>query len=129
MKEKMLFVCHRGQCRGRTRGVIANNYCLPIAFSVPDYRHSEEMGEAAVTGLHACWQYHIDEDFFREIDLDHAPDSGLWVYEVEYSDHDAKDDEHDPWYWLAGGKLRRPTVEELAPLAEGKPPWPGGKAL
>jgi len=29
---------------------------------------------------------------------------------------------------LAGGELRRPTAEELAPLAEGKAPW-GGKVL
>lgn len=55
---------------------------------------------------------------------------GLYVYEVEY-DPDSASDSDDPdeaWQHLRGGRIRRPTAKELAPLAEGRAPW-GGEVL
>ena len=127
-KEKLLFVVHRGTVSGRPAGIIGYNHALPIACS-----HSSLEVES---GIHALWEATTDvEEFFEWIGVssieafDDRNPSGLYVFEVEYDEDRVNVDDPDDWSQLSGGELRRPTAEELAPLAEGKAPWEGGKVL
>jgi hypothetical protein len=106
-------------------------HCLPIACS-----HSSWDGYGAPVadnGIYALWESCGDtEEFFgllgirsvSSCDDESSNPNGLWVYEVTYDDLDTDVDSPDV-PWLEGGKLRRPTIEELRPLAAGKPPWDG----
>jgi len=132
--EKLLLVLHRGSVGSRPAGIYMNHHCLPIAVSHPSWRPEDGEGsQTAEAGFHALWEATTDpEQFFEAIGqrgglqtFDGEPPNGLWVYEVEYHPDEVTDEDDGEWEWLCGGTFRRPTPDELAPLAFGNAPWNG----
>jgi hypothetical protein len=150
--EKLLFAVHRGETAGHKAGIIMQDHCLPIACSHAEC--GERNAPVAEQGLAVCWYLYVIADceqFFEAIGLTggiESPDpkdtepQGLYVYEVDYDDSlieaykegwigENCEDEQDaevPPEWtphLAGGTLRRPTLDELEPLTRGQAPWGG----
>jgi hypothetical protein len=134
-RDKLLFAAQQGTYCGRLASVIMPDTCLPIA--------TAERAQDAPLGIEACWEA-IREvvEFFEALGIqaveaaDGEETGGLWVYENDgYSDEEAEafqeldPDEENPWGHLAHGLLRRPSVDELSRMADGKCPWPGGSVL
>lgn len=137
INEKLLLVLHRGSVGAQPAGIFMNNHCLPLAVSHPSWRKDGDVGPVSEDGLHALWEATTDpEQFFEAIGQrgglqtfdDDDPPNGLWVYEVSYHMDEVTDEDDGEWEWLCGGEFRRPTPDELAPLARGQAPW-GGKVL
>lgn len=133
--ETLLLCAHMGQYAGHRAGIIMAGHCLPIACS-----HSSWAGHGAPvaeSGIYALWESTGDvEDFFECLGIhavgvgSHTRPSGLWVYQVAYLDPtadevDEADEDGEAWVWLTRGRLRRPTVDEVRPLALGQAPWGG----
>lgn len=124
MRDKLLFVCHKGLVGKKSKGVVIEGYCLPIATASKGTEH----------GIDALWYCTNDvEEFFEELaiyDLRQDdvgdPPNGLWVYEVEYDDVEYDDID---WEHLTRGTLRRPTEQEVVCLCKGKAPWENGLLL
>jgi len=120
--EHLLFTSRAGEVGRKPAGLLVNDNCLPIAASVD--------GESSPNGLHAAVEACVDsEELFRSVlGLDHVAGPGLWVVTVRFDDDDIDLASESEWDHLAGGAVRRPTTEELEPLARGEAPW-GGKLL
>lgn len=135
MKEKLLFAALGGSYKGQQAAIIMQDHCLPIACSHKSYGNNRAVSEF---GLHACWEALTNvEEFFEYLGIEGIRDpspttkpngwrpEGLYVYEVEYDETAVDVDADDDWSHLEGGRLRRPTVEELEPLTRGFAPWGG----
>jgi hypothetical protein len=123
--EKLLFVCHGGSVGNQPAGILIDGHCLPIAFSHDSWVEGDRGEMKAEDGLMALWESTIDvEDFFETLGIGNPEGGGLWIYEVSYDEATIDADDED-MPWLEGGSLRRPTVEELEPLARGEAPWGG----
>jgi hypothetical protein len=131
--EKLLFAAHGGIIGDERGAIIMDDHCLPIACSRKAY---DKKGGSLEGGIHSCWESCCDaEEFFEYLGIagitGHGcsgvppkgwKPEGLWVYDVSY---DESEIDFDELSHLRGGSLRRPTVEELRPLAVGLAPWDG----
>jgi hypothetical protein len=138
MKEKLLFAALGGSYKGQQAAIIMQDHCLPIACSHGSWAGQDGDRPHAEAGIYALWEATGDaEEFFEHLGIEgiHDPSpatkpngwrpEGLYVYEVEYDEGVVDQDADDDWSHLEGGHLRRPTLEELAPLTEGFAPWGG----